>query len=63
MPTEPEEDTVDAWQWILVAFFVLLPMVLMVDYWGDERLTFRGRPITRPWKTQVHHPNPEDEHH
>jgi hypothetical protein len=33
-------------------FFFLLPMVLMIDYWGDERLTFRGRPIPRGWRRQ-----------
>ena len=39
------------WQWqvILALFFVLLPMVLMVDFWNDERLTSRGRPIARAW--------------
>jgi hypothetical protein len=54
----------EAWQLILLAFFFLLPMVLMVDFWGDERLTFRGRPITRPWRRQVEHPDPgESDHH
>lgn len=48
----------EAWQIILLAFFFLLPMVLMVDFWGDERLTFRGRPITRAWKKQGDHPDP-----
>ena len=51
-----------SWQYILIAFFVLLPMVLMIDYWGDERLTFRGKPIPRPWIRQVDHPDPEDDH-
>lgn len=50
------------WQIILLVFVFLLPMVLMIDYWGDERLTFRGRPIRRPWRSQVDHP-PADEHH
>jgi hypothetical protein len=53
---------VDAWQWILLAFLFLLPMVLMVDFWGDERLTFRGRPLSRGWKPQVHPPDPGDDH-
>lgn len=37
------------WQIILLAFFVLLPTVLMFDFWGDERLTSRGRPVPRSW--------------
>ena len=37
---------------ILGAFFVLLPVMLMVDFWGDERLTARGRPVSRPWVSQ-----------
>lgn len=51
----------EAWQIILLVFFLLLPLVLMVDYWGDERLTFRGNPILRDWRRQVDHP-PADEH-
>ena len=39
----------ESWQIVLGLFFILLPMVLMVDFWGDERLTSRGRPITRAW--------------
>ncbi|HEX9888828.1 MAG TPA: hypothetical protein VGA69_05085 [Nitriliruptorales bacterium] len=50
-----------SWQYILLAFVFLLPMVLMIDYWGDDRLTFRGKPIRRPWVRQVDHP-PIDEH-
>ncbi len=53
---------VESWQLILGGFLVLLPIVLMVDYWGDERLTFRGRPIQRDWHPQVEHA-PLDEHH
>lgn len=37
------------WQYVLGAFFVLLPMVLMLDFWGDERVDSRGKPIRRPW--------------
>lgn len=44
-----------SWQLILLGFFFLLPMVLMVDYWGSERLTFRGRPVSRPWRRQITH--------
>ena len=53
---------VERWQIIVAVFFVLLPIVLMLDFWGDERLTFRGRPLPRPWRRQVEHPDP-DEHH
>ena len=63
MNASTREGTVDAWQLILLAFFFLLPMVLMVDFWGDERLTFRGRPVVRGWKRQVEHPDPDAEHH
>jgi len=50
------------WQIILLVFLFLLPMGLMLDFWGDERLTFRGRPIHRPWRRQIDLP-PADEHH
>ena len=51
------------WQLILGGFFVLLPIVLMLDYWGDERLTFRGRPIQRDWRRQVPEHEPVDVPH
>lgn len=35
---------------VLAAFLALLPVVLMFDFWGDERLTADGRPITRRWR-------------
>ena len=41
----------------------LLPIVLMLDFWGDERLTFRGRPIERDWRRQIHHAPSTDDHH
>ncbi|HEX9767350.1 MAG TPA: hypothetical protein VGA36_11355 [Nitriliruptorales bacterium] len=53
----------ERWQIIVGLFFVLLPIVLMLDYWGDERLTFRGRPISRPWRRQVTHPDRDEDHH
>ncbi len=37
------------WQIVLLVFFVLLPIVLMEDFWGDERLTASGRPVRRVW--------------
>lgn len=55
--------TLEAWQIILAIFVILLPMVLMVDYWGDERMTFRGRPILRPWQPQVEHAAADEDHH
>ncbi len=54
----------ESWQLVLGAFFVLLPVVLMLDLWGDERLDARGHPIDRGWMRQLHHPSqaPPDEH-
>lgn len=50
-----------AWQIILVAFFVLLPVVLMLDFWpDDERLTSRGQPLERRWRRQIDHRPPPD---
>jgi hypothetical protein len=43
---------VEAWQLVLAVFFALLPVVLMLDFWGDERLDARGRPRTRDWPFQ-----------
>lgn len=48
--------TVASWQVMLTVFFVLLPVALMVDFWGDERLDARGRPVLRPWVRQSRHP-------
>ena len=48
----------NAWQIILLVFLFLLPLVLMADFWGDERLTFRGRPVSRPWRRQIKPPRP-----
>ena len=53
----------EAWQIIVAVFFALLPIVLMLDYWGNERLTSRGRPIEREWVRQVRHRPDPDEHH
>ncbi len=52
----------ESWQLILGGFFILLPIVLMVDYWGDERLTFRGVPLHRAWRRQVEHDPAQDDH-
>ncbi len=47
------EAPVESWQVVVAVFFVLLPLVLMLDFWGDERLTARGRPIRREWHRRV----------
>lgn len=52
-----------SWQVVLAIFFVLLPLVLMLDFWGDERLTARGRPIRRSWVPQYRHPSTADHAH
>ncbi|MDQ3932332.1 MAG: hypothetical protein M3252_05790 [Actinomycetota bacterium] len=44
----------ESWQVVVAVFFVLLPLVLMLDFWGDERLTTRGWPIRREWNPQAH---------
>lgn len=48
-------DIVESWQLSLAIFLVLAPVVLMIATWGDERLSFRGRPVQRDWQTQVEH--------
>ena len=53
----------ESWQIILLVFLILLPMVLMLDFWGDERLTFRGRPIQRDWRRQIDLPPSDEQHH
>lgn len=35
---------------VFLLFFLLLPVVLMLDFWGDERLTADGRPLPRRWQ-------------
>ena len=50
----------DSWQVVILVFVVLLPLVLMIDFWGDERLSFRGRPIARPWIRQIEHADPSE---
>lgn len=52
-----------AWQFVALAVFVLLPMALLVGFWPDrERLTSNGAPVEREWKPQITH-EPTDEHH
>lgn len=46
----------EIWQIVLLAFFVLLPMALLADFWPDrERLDRVGKPIERTWRRQVTH--------
>lgn len=53
----------DLWQIVLLAFLVLLPMALLLDFWPDrERLTRSGEPIERAWLRQIRH-EPHDEDH
>lgn len=51
------------WQWVLWAFLAVLPLALMVDYWGGERLTFRGRSLPRRWRPTPRPAPSPDEHH
>ncbi|MGH3443265.1 MAG: hypothetical protein ACRDUY_14735 [Nitriliruptorales bacterium] len=39
----------ESWQIILGLFFALLPVMLMLDFWGEERVDPRGHPRIRPW--------------
>ena len=52
------------WQILLMAFLVVLPMALMVDFHPhQERLTSRGRPLTRNWPAGGDlHPDPDAAH-
>jgi hypothetical protein len=55
---------VEAWQIIVFAFLVLLPMALMVDYWPHrERLTAQGAPLARDWQPAPPPTPSDDEHH
>ena len=52
----------EMWQIGLMAFFVLLPLALLGDFWPDkERSNFVGKPLEREWKRQIDHP-PVDTH-
>jgi hypothetical protein len=59
-----EEELVEAWQIIVLAFLVLLPIALLIDYWPDrERLTARGAPLPRDWRPAPPKVLADDEHH
>lgn len=51
----------EPWHVALLAFFLLAPLLLAAATWGNERLTFRGRPVQRDWSSQVDH-EPLDDH-
>lgn len=51
------------WQWILVVFVVVVPMALMVDFWGDQRLGPSGRPGARAFRPTPLPPPSNDDHH
>jgi hypothetical protein len=54
----------EIWQIIVMAFLVLLPLALMLDYWpGRERLDARGAPLDRSWRPKPPPPPSGDEHH
>lgn len=54
----------ELWQIVALAFFILLPMALLLDFWPDrERLSRTGTPIERDWKPQITHEPHDDEHH
>lgn len=54
----------EVWQILLMAFFVLVPFALLLDYHpGRERLNASGHPLERDWAPEVSHPDPDDEHH
>lgn len=50
------------WQIIILAFLVAMPLALMVDYWGDQRLSSRGRPGSRQWRPSPGSRPEPDEH-
>lgn len=54
----------EAWQIFIFVFVVIVPIVLLGarEPWADDRLTFRGRPMQRDWRTQVS-PTLEDDTH
>jgi hypothetical protein len=55
---------VEIWQIVLLAFFVLLPIALLADFWPDrERLSARGAPLPRDWRPSPPPPPADDDHH
>jgi hypothetical protein len=55
---------VEVWQLVLLAFLVLLPFALLVDFWPDrERLSTRGAPLPRDWRPRPPAPPADAAHH
>lgn len=54
----------EPWQVFILVFSVVLPVMLLAARarWRDDRLTFRGQPTERQWRTQVT-PEPAEDHH
>ncbi len=53
----------DAWQFVLLVFVVLLPFSLLLDFWPrSERCDARGRPLPRDWFPPVRKPDPGEHH-
>lgn len=53
-----------AWQAVLIAVVVLLPLLLLVGQHPDrERLSTRGVPMARAWRPTPPAPEGHDEHH
>ncbi|MFP4149796.1 MAG: hypothetical protein ACLFUG_10545 [Nitriliruptoraceae bacterium] len=53
-----------AWQVVLIAVVVLLPLLLLVgQHPARERLSTRGVPLGRAWRPTPPKPPVEDEHH
>lgn len=50
------------WQIALLVLIVALPLALMADFWGDQRLSSRGEPRRREWRPSPR-PAPDEEHH
>lgn len=54
----------EAWEFVLLAVFVALPLVLLPGFHGHrERLTARGAPLPRDWRPAAEHRPSEDAHH
>jgi hypothetical protein len=53
-----------AWQVVLIAAVVLLPLLLLLaQHPAGERLSARGLPMARTWRPVPPAPEADDEHH
>jgi hypothetical protein len=54
----------DVWQIVLVAVFVGTPFLLLgVFHASRERLSSRGKPLSRVWRPAVPPVAPDEDHH